>query len=412
MSGPSRCRAVLLPAVLAALLPAALLAAQHRTVHGAATAAAALTRMDPAPGGAARTDVHLDLTALMARAALAGGRFTLDATVNLEGATVPGGVLTPGAVGEGFVDRRHPHTWVHELVATVRQPLDPRGTGVLAVTAGKGFVAFGTDDPMGRPVLRYPVNHHWAQILERAVVIVGARWGPLAVEGTLFNGDEPERPWQFPNLSRFGDSWALRATLRAGSRLEAQASHARVASPEHRAGAGPTAVRWSGSLRLDRPAGPGRLYGLAEWARTVEGGFFTFDALLLESELRWGALRPYYRFERTERPEEERTADPFRTRRPHTDDALLGITRWTVHTVGTGVRLPTVRGLTAEPVVEVARAGVAAVGQGLFRPADFYGGDVIWSVTAGIRLTLGRPHRMGRYGVSEADETLERHGEH
>ena len=41
----------------------------------------------------------------------------------------------------------------------------------LSLTAGKGFAPFGTDDPMSRPVLRYPVNHHLAQILERAVAI-------------------------------------------------------------------------------------------------------------------------------------------------------------------------------------------------------------------------------------------------
>ena len=401
-----------LVAVVAALATAAPAAAQRPPVHVAATAVAAVTRMDPAPGGDARTDFALDLTTLMARAALAGGRVTLAATVSLEGATIPGGVLTPGAVGEGFVDRRHPHTYLHEMVATVRQPLDERGTGELAVTVGKGFVAFGSDDPMNRPVLRYPVNHHWAQVLERAVVIAGARRGAVSLEASLFNGDEPERPWQAPNLSRFGDSWALRGTVRVGSLLELQASHAQVVSPEHRGGAGPRAAKWSGSARLDRPLRAGRVYGLVEWARTVEGGFFRFDALLLESELRLGPHRPYYRFERTERPEEERTADPFRTRRPPTDDAILGITRWTVHTLGFAVRLPAVRGLRVEPMVEVARAGVAAVGPGLFRPEVFYGSDVIWSLTLGIRLAAGQPHRMGRYGVLEADPGSERHEGH
>jgi hypothetical protein len=301
---------------------------------------------------------------------------------------------------------------VHELVATVRQRLDPRGLGELSLTAGKGFVAFGTDDPMNRPVLRYPVNHHWAQVLERAVVTLGARRGPVTLEASLFNGDEPERPWQLPNLSRFGDSWAVRATAHPGSGLELQGSHARVASPEHRGGAGPTAVKWSGSMRLDRPLGAGRGYALVEWARTVEGGFFEFDAQLAELELRLGRLRPYYRLERSERPEEERTEDPFRTRRPHTDDALLGITRWTVHTLGVGVRLPAIGGVRAEPMVEVARAGVAAVGPGLFQPAAFYGDDTIWFLTAGVRLAVGRPHRMGRYGVSDAEGEANRHDGH
>jgi hypothetical protein len=368
--------------------------------------------MDPGPGGVTRTDFAIDVAHAMARARLAGGRIRLSATLSLEGATIPGGVLTPGAVGEGYIDSRHPHTYLHELVATAQQPLGRNAA--LSITAGKGFVPFGTDDPMSRPALRYPVDHHWAQVLERFVAIVGVRAGPAALEAALFNGDEPERPWQWPNLSRLGDSWAVRATVRPGPGLEFQASHAWVASPEHRAGAGPEAVKWSGSARLERRWDARRAYGLVEWARTeVAGGFFAFDALLLEGELRLARHRPYYRFERTERPEEERGIDPFRTRRPLTDDAILGVTRWTIHTLGYG-RAFAVRGLVFEPLVEVARAGVTAVGPGLFRPSEFYGDDTIWFVTAGVRVGVGRPHRMGRYGVVEAEreEGPVRHGGH
>ena len=67
------------------------------------------------------------------------------------------------------------------------------GRGELSLSVGKGFVPFGTDDPIVRPVIRYPVNHHLAQILERAVIIAAARHGPAGIEAALFNGDEPER---------------------------------------------------------------------------------------------------------------------------------------------------------------------------------------------------------------------------
>jgi hypothetical protein len=42
---------------------------------------------------------------------------------------------------------------------------------------------------MVRPFLRYPVNHHLAQILERAVAIAAVRAGPLLAEAGLFTGD-------------------------------------------------------------------------------------------------------------------------------------------------------------------------------------------------------------------------------
>jgi hypothetical protein len=101
------------------------------------------------------------------------GRLAALATLNVEGWTMPEGELTPGAWGEGFIDRRHPHTYVHELMLTARDLLGKRdGSTSLSLASGKGFAPFGTDDPMMRPPLRYPVNHHLAQILERAVVIV------------------------------------------------------------------------------------------------------------------------------------------------------------------------------------------------------------------------------------------------
>lgn len=83
----------------------------------------------------------------------------------------------------------------------------------LFLAAGKGFVPFGTDDPMSRPVVRFPVNHHLSQVLERAVALAGVRAGPVTVEGSLFNGDEPASPGSWPAWDRFGDSWAARLTL-------------------------------------------------------------------------------------------------------------------------------------------------------------------------------------------------------
>jgi len=53
----------------------------------------------------------------------------------------------------------------------------------VSLAAGKGFVPFGTDDPMTRPFAAYPVNHHLAQILERYVAIAAVSAGPVIVEG-------------------------------------------------------------------------------------------------------------------------------------------------------------------------------------------------------------------------------------
>lgn len=373
----------------------------------------AWTAADPVPGGGGLTELRLVQPVVMMRAG-ALQRFRLIATLNLEGATIPGGELAPGNWGEGFVDRRHPHTYVHELLL-VGDLLHPKPGGVrISLAAGKGFAPFGTDDPMVRPVLRYPVNHHLAQILERAVAIASARRGPLALELGLFNGDEPERPGQWPRVGgRFGDSWAVRLTASPLHGLELQGSHALVRSPEHRPGAGTDQRKWSTSARWERPVGRSGLYALVEWARTSEaGGFFVFRSLLAEGAWTRGAHRLHYRFERTERPEEERLS-LFRSLRPHLENSILGISRWTTHTGGYSLGPFAVGPLVAQPLLELSLGRIAKVGNGLFDVAELYGDDAFWSGTLGIRMALGgERHRMGRYGAAQEREPMRsaRHG--
>jgi hypothetical protein len=255
---------------------------------------------------------------------------------------------------------------------------------------------------MNRPLLRYPVNHHLAQILERAVAILGARAGPVLAEGGLFNGDEPERPGQWPRVSRFGDSWSARLTLFPQQGLELQGSHARVHSPEHRPGFGPDQSKWSLSGRWSGMVGRYPLYGLLEWARTSEAdGFFVFHSLLAEAAWTLGRSRLSYRFERTERPEEQRTTNRFRSFRPHLENSILGITRWTIHTAGYAFQIPT-PWVSALPFVELSYGRVADVGGGLFDARSFYGRTSFWSLSVGARVSAGMLlHRMGRYGVAQ-----------
>src|SRR5829696_7544597 len=69
-------------------------------------------------GGASLTEGYLSQAAAMVRGDLLGGHLRLGATLNAEGITMRRGELSTGAFGEGFVDRRHPHTYLHEVVVT------------------------------------------------------------------------------------------------------------------------------------------------------------------------------------------------------------------------------------------------------------------------------------------------------
>jgi len=391
-------------------LGASPLAAQGRA-EWMARGVVALRHADPAPGGGTDTELRLSQPTASLDVALRRG-LQFRATVNLESLTMPRGELTPGGWGEGYVDRRHPHTTVHELMLVGSDLLGRHdGAWEVGLAMGKGFAPFGTDDPMSRPFLSYPVNHHFAQVLERAVAVAQVRRGAFLVEAAVFNGDEPERPGQWPLIRhdgtwRFGDSWSARFTATPRRGLELQASAARVHSPEHRPGAGGVHRKRSVAVRWDHQDPTGRRYLLAEWARNDElEGTFVFHSALLEGAVRRGRFGAAYRFERTERPEEHRLTDPYRTQRPHLENSILGVLRWSLHTLQLDLELaPTGTPVRVRPFVEVTLGRVAKVGGGIADPATIYGGDRVRHLTVGIVLERTRhEHRMGRYGLAAPD---------
>ena len=375
----------------------------------AAQAIPLVTRADPVLDGESRTEAYLTQPNVMGHLSLWGGRAELTATVNLEGATLRRGELNAGIWGEGYVDRRHPHTYLHEAMAVVR-PLGPGRALDVSLAAGKGFVPFGTDDPMSRPFVKFPANHHLSQVLERAVAVAAVRGGPLLLEGALFNGDEPQAPDDLPSWNRFGDSWALRGTLLPLAGLEASASHARLESPEHPLGGVLDQRKWSAALRWERrDRTRAREYALLEWARTDEYDgprrAFRFPTLLAEGAVRRRGVEVAARWERTDRPEGERLLDPFRAPVPHHDLAILGITRWTTLTLAASAGASPLAGLTLRPFAEAQMLhATEKEPTSLFRPGEFYGSERMWSLSAGVRVEAGSPHaRMGRYGAARAE---------
>jgi hypothetical protein len=360
-----------------------------------------MTHVSPALAGASMTETYLTQPMVMAHVAGGHGRFMT--TLNLEGLTLQDGELAPGNAGEGWVDKRHPHTWLHEAILTATT----RVIGFdISVTGGRGFAPFGTDDPMVRPFIRYPANHHWSQILERWLLIGAVRRGVITVEAGVFNGTEPTGPDDLGHFDRFGDSWSARATVRPRPWLELQGSYAFVESPEHTGGFGLDQRKWNAAARFERTLARGRIYGLVEWGETHEYvdelKLFIFTTVLAEAALGHGDWTVALRYERTTRPEEERLLDPFRVVRPHTDENIIGATRWNTVTARAG-RAFSLRGMSLEPFLEAGPSTVDEVAGGIFDPVALYGGTTLWSVSLGVRLAAGARHdRMGRYGVALA----------
>jgi hypothetical protein len=388
-----------------------------------AEAIGVVTRQSPAEANRAMTEGYLSQPMLMGMLSAAGGRLGLDGMLDFEGLTLKRGELNAGMEGEGYVDRRHPHTYLHELVGSAQGSV---AETQMSVAVGKGFVPFGTDDPMVRPFEKYPANHHLSQIVERLLAGFAVRRGPVIIEAARFNGDEPESPSDLPNSNRLWDSWSMRATVIPISVLELQGSAARVKSPEIASGGGLDQRKVSLSLRYESSSAntmkmPGEMdstmdmgprataqwnrYGLVEWGRTGDYAgstkAFSFNTALAEGEIENGRVAFAARLERTERPEDERLANPFRTVRPGTDFSILGRTRWDIATVRASATTKPARMVSFTPFIEIARQhAVALTKSAVFDPRQFYGSSSMWSFSGGLTITAGMIHRRtGRYGV-------------
>jgi uncharacterized protein YciW len=366
-----------------------------------AQATGVVTGESPAIHGRNLTEGYLTQPLVMAMASLSGDAIELRATVDFEGATMKRGELNAGTHGEGYIDRRHPHTYLHELVITSQKSFGDNG---VSLTLGKGFAPFGTDDPMARPFEKYPINHHLAQILERAVTIGAFRARRVILEGGLFNGDEPESPGDVPNRKRYWDSWSGRMTIVPFEQGELQASYARVRSPENAKGGGADHHKQSASIRLEDAQHSG--YALLEWARTANfvgsSRTFAFMSLLAETWARYDRVSGALRIEHTDRPDEDRLVDEFRTQLPAPDLSIAGRSRWTIVTARLAASFQPARTLTLEPFAEVARIRFSpTLRPSGFDPTQFYGSSRIWSLSVGAKLAFGMSHmRMGRYGVA------------
>ena len=397
------------------LLPAAEARAQHDqatpVIRVGAHAVGVATHVTPAAVGRDLTEAYVTQPMLMGHASFLRAALSLQGVINLEGWTLERGELNAGIWGEGYVDRRHPHTYLHEAIASLRHSFGRVG---VSLSGGKGFAPFGTDDPMVRPFVKYPANHHLSQILERVVAIGAIRYGPGILEAGVFNGDEPFGPTSNGRLERFADSWSVRGTLLPGSDLELQASLAHAESPEILLGGGLNHRKLSASVRFERSLGATDVYAHGEYARTayvnesVER--FAFESFLVEGSAMRGGWQAALRYEHTVRPEEERTdeAFPFRSIRTPTDFSILGRTRWNIVTahVARGLRLGPG---SIEPFVEVERSHAETVNRpAVYEPDQIFGDNVLWTMSFGVRMSAGFiHHRMGRYGVALAESNTQ-----
>jgi hypothetical protein len=357
-----------------------------------------------------RRGLYLSQPALMLNLESDGFLVALRTTLNAEGLTQPGGELTFGAWGEGFLDKRHPHTFLHELMLSLNFW---RGDAAgISLSAGKGFAPYGTDDPMMRPVTKYPTNHHLSQLLERWLVSGVWSDGHWSVEAGLFGGTEPTGPFDLGNIESFANSWSTRLTYRIGTPTlaawpwEFSLSYASVQEHDDEDALNRL---YNAALRHEREHTNSRVYALLEasWSHPEnDDGFFS---VLAEGSLTRGRHKPYARIEYASRPEFSRDGPPSSNlffRYDHDLDPI-GATRWLILSAGYGwsaTRQP----VSVRPYIETQfnrvqpdRAGVD--------PVNLYGRHNFLVLSAGLRVFLGgEPMRMGAYGILDPMTAMHR----
>lgn len=204
----------------------------------------------------------------MASRGVAGGALSLSGMLSAEPFTVGARgyplLLQSGEAyhGAALHDRQHPHDLFMELAAQYDHAIGRNlAAFVYAAPVGEpalGPVAFphrpsAADDPLA------PIGHHWqdATHVSFGMVTAGVYTRMLRVEGSIFNGREPDDiRTNFDYHGRTLDSYAGRVTVNPTERWSASASYGYLKSPEQLA-PGESEHRMTASVLYGRPVGVG-----------------------------------------------------------------------------------------------------------------------------------------------------------
>ena len=138
--------------------------------------------------------------------------------------------------GESLYDRQHPHDLFAEVSATYGYSLAEE-TGAVIYLAYPGEPAIGPPAFMHRPAAQFhpdaPIGHHWqdATHISFGVATAGFVFGSMKLEGSVFNGTEPDENRYNFDSPRF-DSYSGRMSYNLGDDVSLQVSYGFLRNPE------------------------------------------------------------------------------------------------------------------------------------------------------------------------------------
>ena len=164
------------------------------------------------------------------------GMVSLDPTMGKDGYPL---LFQTGETADGvtpLIDRQHPHDFLMELAAIYSHPLNA-STSVFLYAGYPGEPALGPPTFMhrfsGMDNPEAPLGHHWldATHVTFGVLTAGLVWNDVKIEGSVFNGREPDQHrWNFDPLRLEFDVAA--ATWNPSANWSMQASWGSINSPE------------------------------------------------------------------------------------------------------------------------------------------------------------------------------------
>ena len=188
-----------------------------------------------------------------------------------------------------LIDRQHPHNLLMEASGSYSRNLTMQSAVYL-------YAGLAGEPALGPPAFMHrfssednpeaPLTHHWLDSthITYGVVTAGYQWDRVKLEGSAFNGREPDQDRYDVELRAF-DSWSARLSWNPLPDLALQVSTGRLASPEQLEPN--VAIR-----RTTASASYNRMLGAVQWQTTVAWGRnqpqpgLASNGWLLESALR------------------------------------------------------------------------------------------------------------------------------
>jgi hypothetical protein len=237
----------------------------------------------------------------MAQRPLAGGALQVNLMLSLEPATLgKNGYREIFQVGETLddlplVDRQHPHEFLMQAAVVWRRPLRA-GYALTLAGAPVGEPALGPVAFMHRASAfenpTAPLAHHTLDSthISMGVLTAAVERGPFQVEGSLFNGREPdEQRWDLMDPAAL-DSWSVRGWYRPNPRWTFQVSHGLLHEVEKLLPGDERRTTASGSWTSGANATT-VVYG------RNDKGINDYNVVLAESTHRFGGTAVYGRYE-------------------------------------------------------------------------------------------------------------------